>query len=62
MPVVQKRVYLLLTNKSSQSVIINNILLKELLYFLPVDLINEYQHNVLGLYHMNTHFPFGLIK
>lgn len=62
-PVVQKRVYLLLISKRhTWSVTVNSILLKEVLNFLPVDLTNGYQHNVLELYHMYTHFCLGLVK
>lgn len=41
------------------SVNVNNVLLPKLLYFLPVDRTNECPHNVLELYNMFTHFPFG---
>lgn len=54
--------YLIRNGGSAQSVIVNNILFTKLLYYLPVDTANEYQHNALELYNMFAHFPFWLIK
>lgn len=53
---------LLISKRSTLSVTVNTVLLEEVLNFLPVDLINGYQHKVLELYHMYTHFWLGLVK
>ena len=64
MPVMKSRVYVSSVSGrgSAQSVIVNRSLLTKLLYFLPVEMTNEYQHNVLEHYNVFTHFPFWLIK
>lgn len=64
MPVMKSRVCVSSVSGrgSAQSVIVNESLLTKLLYFLRVELTNEYQLNVLEHYSMFTHFPFWLIQ